>query len=178
MVAVNLSKFDSSMATIKDYFSLLNQPQTFAVDSLSLDGAYKLLMARLHPDRFVNASALEKRVAEQMSVRINEAHQTLKNDLKRAQYLCTLKGMDVHERRPMPPAVLMKQMDWHEMLEAALATGDSVRMASLREEVINERAALLTQLRLAFDEEKDDAKALELTRELMFVEKLLYQIQY
>jgi DnaJ-domain-containing protein 1 len=85
--------------------------------------------------------------------------------------------MNVHERRPMPPAVLMKQMDWHEMLEAALATGDTVRMYDLREEVTNERKTLLVQMQAAFDEKGDDALALELTRELMFVEKLLQQIQ-
>ena len=156
---------------LKNYFEMLNQPQTFAVDSLSLENAYQTLMARFHPDRFVNAPLVEKRVAEQVSVRINEAYQTIKNDLSRAQYLCSLKGMNVHERRPMPPAVLMKQMDWHEMLEAALATGDTVRMYDLREEVTNERKTLLVQMQAAFDEKGDDALALELTRELMFVEK-------
>ena len=73
--------------------------------------------------------------------------------------------------------LLMKQMDWHEMLEAALATADTVRMYDLREEVTNERKTLLVQMQAAFDEKGDDALALELTRELMFVEKLLQQIQ-
>ncbi|MBO7173648.1 MAG: Fe-S protein assembly co-chaperone HscB [Burkholderiaceae bacterium] len=162
---------------LKNYFELLNQPQTFAVDSLSLENAYQTLMARFHPDRFVNAPIVEKRVAEQVSVRINEAYQTIKAPLARAQYLCSLKGLNVQERRPMPPAVLMKQMDWHEMLEAALATGDDGRMYDLKEEVTNERQMLLTQLQDAFDVKKDDAMALELTRELMFVEKLLLNIQ-
>ena len=162
---------------LKNYFELLNQPQTFAVDSLSLENAYQTLMARFHPDRFVNAPIVEKRVAEQVSVRINEAYQTIKAPLARAQYLCSLEGLNVQERRPMPPAVLMKQMDWHEMLEAALATGDDGRMYDLKEEVTNERQMLLTQLQDAFDVKKDDAMALELTRELMFVEKLLLNIQ-
>ena len=83
----------------------------------------------------------------------------------------------MHERRPMPPAVLIKQMEWHEMLEAALATGDTVRMYDLREEVTNEKKALLVRMQEAFDVQGDDALALELTRELMFVEKLLQQVQ-
>ena len=162
---------------LKNFFEMLNQPQTFAVDSLSLENAYQTLMARFHPDRFVNAPIVEKRVAEQVSVRINEAYQTIKNDLSRAQYLCSLKGFNVHERRPMPPAVLIKQMEWHEMLEAALATGGTVRMYDLREEVTNEKKALLVRMQEAFDVQGDDALALELTRELMFVEKLLQQVQ-
>ena len=67
----------------KNYFELLNQPQTFAVDSLSLQKAKTLLLARLHPDRFVNAGPVEKRLAEQMSVQVNEAYQTLSDDVKR-----------------------------------------------------------------------------------------------
>lgn len=162
---------------IKNYFQMMNQPQTFAVDSLSLENAYQTLMARFHPDRFVNAPIVEKRVAEQVSVRINEAYQTIKGDLSRAQYLCSLKGQNVHERRPMPPAVLMKQMDWHEMLEAALDSGDESRLTKLQDEVLAEKKMLLAQMQEAFDVKMDDALALELTRELMFVEKLLQQIQ-
>ena len=42
----------------KDYFSLLNQPQTFAVELSSLEAVKNVLLQRLHPDRFVTASAL------------------------------------------------------------------------------------------------------------------------
>lgn len=165
------------MATIKTYYQLLNQPQTFAVDSLSIDNAYKLLMARLHPDRFVNASALEKRVAEQMSVRINEARQTLIDPLKRAQYLCQLKGLDPQARRAMPFDFLAKQMHWHEVLEEATEAADGQKLDALAQEIQAEKAQILKALEVAFDEEDNTAAALDATRELLFIEKLLTQIQ-
>ena len=48
-----------------------------------------------HPDRFVNATDAEKRVAMQWATRANEAYQTLKNPQKRARYLCELNGVDL-----------------------------------------------------------------------------------
>ena len=160
----------------KDFFSLLNQPQQFAVDSLSLEQAKNTLLARLHPDRFVNASALEKRLAEQMSVRVNEAYQTLTDDLKRARYLCQLHGLDVNAHRPMPADFLMKQMQWHEMLETAKATHDDRTREALMQKVLEEKEALLMSLTEAFDVKGDYNEAFDLTRKFMFISKLLAKI--
>ena len=162
----------------KDFFSLLNQPRQFAVDSLSLEKAKNTLLARLHPDRFVNASALEKRLAEQMSVRVNEAYQTLADDLKRARYLCELQGLDVNAHRPMPADFLMKQMQWHEMLEAAKATHDERTREALKQRVLEEKQVLYASLKEAFDVKGDYDEAFDLTRKLMFITKLLTEISF
>ena len=164
--------------TQKDYFSLLNQPQTFAVDLSSLEAVKNVLLQRLHPDRFVTASALEKRIAQQMSVQVNEAYRTLADDLLRAQYLCKLKGFDVNEHRPMPADFLMLQMQWHEALEACEQTGDEGARQRLFEEVKEHQRLLIASLRKAFDTDHDDKAAFEATRELMFVNKLITQIQH
>lgn len=156
----------------KNYFELFKQPQTFAVDAEAIESIYKLLMAKLHPDRFVNASALEKRLAEQMSVRVNEARQTLNDDLLRAQYLCRLHGLDPFAHQPMAPSFLMKQMQWREALESA----DYQQRSDLVEEICREREILLQKLQRAFDIEYDAEQALNLTRELLFIEKLLTQL--
>ena len=104
----------------KDYFSLLNQPQTFAVDLSSLEAVKNVLLQRLHPDRFVTASALEKRIAQQMSVQVNEAYRTLADDLLRAQYLCKLKGFDVNEHRPMPADFCSGTRRWKRVSKRAM----------------------------------------------------------
>lgn len=161
----------------KDFFALLNQPQRFAVDLSSLETAKNALLARLHPDRFVNASALEKRLAEQMSVRVNEAYQTLADDLSRARYLCLLRGKDVNEHKPMPAAFLMEQMRWHERLEVAEQGRDREALDALAAQVSAEQQAIIRALEEAFDVNNDTEAAYELTRKLLFVTKLLSQIQ-
>ena len=160
----------------KDYFELLNQPRRYAVDFVSLEAAKTKLLARLHPDRFVSASALEKRIAQQLTVKVNEAYATLADDLKRAQYLCKLAGLDVNARKAMPPEFLMRQMMWHEALEAAQESDNETLRCELNYKVKAERETLLAALTQAFDETSDMTRAYELTRELMFIEKLASQI--
>ncbi len=160
----------------KDYLELLNQPRRYAVDFVSLEAAKTKLLARLHPDRFVNASALEKRIAQQLTVQVNEAYATLSDDLKRAQYLCKLAGLDVNARKAMPPEFLMRQMMWHEALEAAQESANETLRGELDYKVKAERETLLVALTQAFDETSDTTRAYELTRELMFIEKLASQI--
>lgn len=161
----------------KDYFALLNQPQTYAVDLSSLETTKNALLSRLHPDRFVNCSALERRLAEQLSVQINEAYRTLTDDLLRAQYLCQLRGYDVNDHRPMPADFLMRQMQAHEALEACEQSHDETMRFALLREVQMSQGRLIEAIRQAFDVDHDDKAAYEATRELMFVQKLLAQIQ-
>ena len=178
----------------KNYFELLNQPQTFAVDSLSLQKAKTLLLARLHPDRFVNAGPVEKRLAEQMSVQVNEAYQTLSDDIKRALYLCELNGVNALAERAMAPEFLEKQLTWRAILDddetsAALIadareneqaedeTSEPVR-ASIIEEIGREQDKILQRVAKALDVDHDTKAAAAATRELMFVSKLLTQIPH
>ena len=156
----------------KNYFQLFNQPIRFTVDVTSVERAYKLLMARLHPDRFVNASALEKRLAEQMSVRINEARQTLCDDLLRAQYMCRLQGLDPMAHRAMDVDFLIKQMQWREALEQA----DELGKAQLKDQILEQKQSTIAALTQAFDVTHQAQEALNLTRELLFIEKLLTQL--
>lgn len=160
----------------KDYFELLNQPRSYAVDFVSLEETKTKLLARLHPDRFVNASALEKRIAQQMTVQVNEAYATLDDDLKRAQYLCALNGLDVNARKPMPAEFLMRQMQWHEALEVAKESNDQAVLEELKDKVHEVRGELRAQLTQAFDQDNNLDVAYELTREFMFIEKVSSQI--
>ena len=68
---------------LQNHFDLFALPAKFAVDMGALDAAYRDVQGQVHPDRFVNASDAEKRVAMQWATRANEAYQTLKNPQKR-----------------------------------------------------------------------------------------------
>ena len=83
---------------MQNHFELFQLPQRYAVDAHALDNAYRDVQSRVHPDKFVNATDAEKRVAMQWATRANEAYQTLKNPQKRAQYLCELHGVELQRR--------------------------------------------------------------------------------
>ena len=66
----------------------------FQPDLKQLRSEFLALQSKSHPDV---ATPGNKRHAEALSMRINEAYNTLANPLKRAQYLLSLQGIDVED---------------------------------------------------------------------------------
>lgn len=155
-----------------DDFTLFGLARTFGQDGAQIDARWKDLQRQAHPDRFVAQGAAAQRLAMQWSVRINEAHQRLKDPVKRAALLCELGGYPIaaHTNTAMPAAFLMQQMEWREALEAA----DSLAsVEALQGEVQAFYKAQLGQLQVLIDGANDLASAAQVVRGLMFVEKFL-----
>ncbi|MBU3738990.1 MAG: Fe-S protein assembly co-chaperone HscB [Rhodoferax sp.] len=107
-------------------FTLFGLPQRYAQDPAAVDRQWKALQRQIHPDRFVAAGSSAQRLAMQWSVRVNEAHQRLRNPLRRAAYLCSLAGVAVDTERntAMPADFLQQQMVWREALDEAGSEAD------------------------------------------------------
>ena len=78
-----------------DDFTLFGLAARFALDRPDLDARWRALQAQVHPDRFASQGAAASRVAMQWAVRVNEAHGRLKDPLRRAAYLCELRGVPI-----------------------------------------------------------------------------------
>jgi molecular chaperone HscB len=156
-------------------FELFELPQRFALDRSQLDERWKALQREVHPDRFAIEGAAAQRVAMQWSVRINEAYQRLKDPLKRAAYLCELRGVPVNaeSNTAMPPAFLMQQMAWREALED---TDEVEALEGLADEVAAERRQLQQSLGQLLDETDDAQGAVGQVRALMFIERFAAEV--
>lgn len=164
---------------MQNHFELFQLPQRFAVDASALDNAYRDVQSRVHPDKFVNATDAEKRVAMQWATRANEAYQTLKTPQKRAQYLCELNGVDLQteSNTAMPVAFLMQQMEWREALGDARAAKDSDALDALDRDLRAARKAQLAQIEQQLDA-ADFAAAAQSVRALMFLEKFGEEVRF
>jgi molecular chaperone HscB len=164
---------------MQNHFELFNLPQQFAVDAGALDSAYRDVQGRVHPDKFVNATDAEKRVAMQWATRANEAYQTLKNPQKRAQYLCELNGVDLQteSNTSMPMAFLMQQMAWREELGDARAGKDSDALDALDKQLRAERKAHLAAIEQQIGA-GDFVQAAQGVRALMFLEKFGEEVRF
>ena len=113
------------LALQDDDFALFALPRRFAQDGAALGERWKDLQRQAHPDRFASQGAAAQRVAMQWSVRINEAYQRLKDPLRRAAYLCELRGAPINAENntAMPTEFLMAQMQWREALDDATTAG-------------------------------------------------------
>jgi len=158
---------------MQNHFELFQLAPQFALDGAALDSAYRDVQARVHPDKFVNATDAEKRVAMQWATRANEAYQTLKNPQKRAQYLCELNGVDlqIESNTAMPMAFLMQQMEWREALADARGAKDTEALDQLDADLRAERKKRLAEIGAQLDA-ADYAQAAQGVRALMFLEKL------
>lgn len=91
----------------------------FIVNTQHLKREFLQLQARAHPDRHTGAN---KAKAEGTSALINEAYKTLQDPLRRAQYLLSLRGIDVAEDERLKvedPELLMEVLEVREAIEAA-----------------------------------------------------------
>jgi len=146
---------ENTMATAgnsHNYFELFGLPESYDLDLTELSNRYRTLQNTVHPDKFANASDLERRLSMQQSALINEAYQTLKTPLRRAQYMLLLKGVDlsVDTRTSMDSEFLMQQMRLREELEQVRHCSDpAARLMMLSAEIekgIAEQDAILKQL--------------------------------
>ncbi len=164
---------------MQNHFDLFQLPARYTIDLAALDAAYRDVQGQVHPDRFVNATDAEKRVAMQWATRANEAYQTLKNPQKRARYLCELNGVDLQteSNTAMPMDFLMQQMEWREALGEARADKDVAALEALDEQVKGERKARLEAVGRELDA-GDFKQAAEGVRALMFLEKFGEEVHH
>ena len=78
---------------------------------------YRELQKSIHPDKYINASATEKRLSMQWAAQLNGAFDTLKAPLPRAIYLLGLNEVTISDNPTLDPAFLMEQIELREELE-------------------------------------------------------------
>jgi len=161
-----------------DYFTLFGLPRAFRLDSPTLDARYRELQGEVHPDRFSAASDAEKRLSMQWATRANEAYQVLKKPIERAKYLLQLAGHDLQaeSNTAMPAEFLFEQMEWREATAEARAGRDHHELERLFHRLREELASHYDELAGLLDDRADHAAAADLVRRLMFLEKLLIEI--
>jgi molecular chaperone HscB len=162
-----------------DYFQLFTLPEQFDIDTKLLEANFRKIQSASHPDRFVSASAAEKLASMQLATLSNEAYGTLKNAARRAKYLLEKQGIDAvaDTNTALPMDFLMQQMEWREQLEDAKAAKDIPAMDKLYSELRSEAKVLERELTGLFDDKKDYASATEVTRKLIFIDKVCADIQ-
>ncbi len=171
-------ELNATMVSLKDsHFDLFHLPAQFALDETVLDAAYRTVQTQVHPDRFAAAGDAQKRIAMQWATRTNEAYRTLRDPLKRASYLLSLRGVDIgaENNTAMEPAFLMQQMEWREGIEDAAAARNVDALDALLAELREERRVRVERLGTLLDSGADQAAA-EAVRQLMFIERVASEV--
>ena len=81
-----------------DYFTFFALPRKLNVDLASLEREFYQLSRKLHPDIYSGADAREQEWSLEQSSQLNDAYRTLKDPLKRTEYLLRLEGVELEEQ--------------------------------------------------------------------------------
>jgi molecular chaperone HscB len=156
----------------ENHFQIFGVPAQFEVDLPSLEARYRELQREVHPDRFAGASQAEQRVSMQLATRVNEAYQTLRSPLRRAEYLLSLQGVDpeFETNTSMPAGFLADQMERRERLGEVAETGDWQKLIALTSSLSIDQDALLGRIARQLDA-GDWTGAAATLRQLKFLEK-------
>jgi molecular chaperone HscB len=125
----------STVRETGDHFLLFGLPRKLWIEMSALEKKFLQLSWKLHPDKFVNASAEEQELSLKRSSELNDAYRVLRDPVARVEYLLELEGMrkEGEHKQQAPPELLEEVFELNESLdelrEAKASGGD---LASLK----------------------------------------------
>jgi molecular chaperone HscB len=81
-----------------DYFAFFGFPRKLTLDTSALEKEFYALSRRLHPDMSAQADDQERAWSLEQSSLLNDAYRTLKDPIKRTEYLLRLEGVELEEQ--------------------------------------------------------------------------------
>ena len=133
-------------SNIKNPFATFGIEPRFDVNVAELERTHRDLSRVVHPDRV--ASSAERKNAVEHAMQVNEAYRVLRDPVKRAEALFTLRGIEVgerHEPKP-PPDFLMTVLEQREALAEARAQKNAARITALESEMREAQTAAESRL--------------------------------
>ncbi|MCS3431991.1 co-chaperone HscB [Klebsiella sp. BIGb0407] len=161
-----------------DYFTLFGLTPGYVVDTQQLATRYQELQRQFHPDKYASRPQAEQLLAVNQSATINQAWQTLRHPLLRAEYLLLLNGFDLanEQHTVRDTAFLMEQLELREELDSIEQSADSSALETFAAKVttmIKNRSVKMVQQLDSLQWEQ----AADTVRKLRFLDKLQHHIE-
>ncbi len=159
---------------MNNYFELLGIETKYDIDLPILDRQYFAMQLKYHPDRINSNSEKQKNLS--ISIDVNKAYATLKDDLARAEYLLLLNNIvldDITVRQGISKEQL--NVVWSE-LEFVETTQQLTKLQSMLNNKILEREQLTKSLTIAF-QNHNMQDAIDSTIRFKYLKNLINNIQ-
>jgi molecular chaperone HscB len=156
-----------------DYFTFFGFPRKLNLDTVELEKEFYALSRRLHPDVFGQAGEMERGWSLEQSSMLNDAYRTLKDPIKRTEYLLRLEGIELEEQskqateKARATGELKKQVVPPDLLEEVFELNMHLEELKMQKKMGEDDPALLEEIGKAKIslEEKHDALLTELHSE-------------
>ncbi len=132
------------------HFDTFGLPAGYDVDVPSLEKQFRDLSLQLHPDKFTQAEARERRLSLEQTTALNEGYKTLKDPVRRAFYLLKLNGVDLDRedagaQKDMPLEFLEEVLVLRETLDETMAAKDMTGAQAMAVDVTARRKLALSE---------------------------------
>ncbi len=120
----------SLMSTLpRNFYEFFGIDRKLTLDNSALQKRFYELSRNWHPDRFSRKSGDEQAQALEATAILNDGYRTLRDPVKRAEYLLTEEGFPIGEQRSkdVPPELLEEVFELNMMLEELRDGDDSAR---------------------------------------------------
>ncbi len=162
----------------QNYFELFGLPVNFQLDEKALHASHLKLQSAYHPDRFINATDQEKRIAVQKAAWVNEAYEVLKNPVKRARYMLEVGGLELNDdaETTSDAAFLVEQIELREELDECKRCQDPMRRCAHITGKLDQRSREYSANFESLYGQGKLEEARQVSKKMQFVQRILEQI--
>ena len=138
-----------------DYFTFFGFPRKLHLDTAALEKEFYALSRHLHPDLFVRADPTEREWSLEQSSMLNDAYRTLKDPIKRTEYLLRLEGVELEEQskqateKARETGELKKQVVPPDLLEEVFELNMHLEELRMQKKAGEDDPALLEEIGMA-----------------------------
>ena len=127
-----------------NYFEIFGIDAQISIDTENLNSQYLILQSKFHPDKFVNATNLERSMATRVSTYINDAYNTLSDLVDRVDYILQLNNYSKDEHTTFKnTSFLTEQM----MLSEKIENADPSQYVEIRNEISTKIKEIITEMK-------------------------------
>src|SRR5882762_2747445 len=147
-----------------DYFTFFGLPRKLNVDVAALEKDFYLLSRKLHPDVVAQGSRMEQEWSLQQSSLLNDAYRTLKDPVRRTEYLLRIEGVELEEQskaatdKARNTGEVKKQIVPPDLLEEVFELNMQLEELRMQKKIGEDNPALLEEIgkeKLKLEEKHD-----------------------
>lgn len=135
-----------------DYFTFFGLLPQLDLDVPALEKAFYELSRRLHPDLNARAGSLEQEWSLEQSSLLNDAYRTLRDPIKRTEYLLHLEGVELEEQsksateQARATGAVKKQIVPPDLLEEVFELNMQLEELRMNEKMGEDDASLIAEI--------------------------------
>ena len=162
------------------HFQRLDVPYTFAQDAAQLAQHHRTKQRALHPDRFVSRSDRERRFSLEHATALNDAYRVLRDPCRRADYMLSLRGVDITNEAnqvKLTPMFLMEIVELREAIDELSGSDIHVERGRIEREVAHRYEDILGRLGDGLDGETEPTEGLaQYAAQLKYLKRILDEL--